>query len=791
MSSISPKADNPKAEVRRRPASALATKLWEITQALEEHLADPRDVLETLVSSVAKGEPAEATWELLHRAASRDKKVSELAQEYEQIAHDKRIKLLAPEQQAFIFRQAAEFFSSVYGDADLAVGYAERAYTVAPESEGTFALLESLLTGTGRLARLARLYAESAERSADHEAKRLLLGRAFGIAGVLDDGDELVIDTGRRILEIAPEEDSVRDAVMQRLIAAGRHADVVDLLEKALAREPAPAPEEARLHREQLIDLCFTVLQSPERALTHLEGLLALDPTHEMARKAAEGMLEHKQLMPRAAAALSDAYQAAGELDRAVSMLTFELKHVRGPRRVEVQRRLAILRQDVLGDVSGALELLGPVVAGDPGDDALRQRYVALSLALNQPDQAARLLSRALSTHRDSGVRARVGVDVGNVYVRSGDLKRAHLAFSKVLESSADPGASLEAARRMADLFSDTLDSAELARVLETIVRLEPERETRQAAARRLARLADGELGDAERAIVAWRALVGSPWTDEALSRLDALYEQAGDQLGLSDVLAFRAERTRDPVEARELAVRALELRTAGARDSEASIAAYQSFAERFGPSRELHARLVPLLEQTGRFAELAEVLLREIELVQPSERGALWARLGQVRLSRLSDARGALDAFARAFSLDASDRAARAGLERLLAIESTRIAAADLLEPVYRASATPAELLKVLEARAEGESTAEARLAARDEVIYLSENELADPDRALEHAVRALRDALENEPSAAGDWSVVVLRLAPACTSPTRRAELLLWAAGSLDVLSQESFEL
>src|SRR5690606_40740872 len=130
----------------------------------------------------------------------------ELAQEYEQIAHDKRIKLLAPEQQSFIFRQTAEFFSSVYGDVDLAVGYAERAYGVAPDNESAFALLESLLTGTGRLARLARLYLESAERVADVEQKRVLLGRAFGIAGALDDADDLVIEAGRRILDIVPEE---------------------------------------------------------------------------------------------------------------------------------------------------------------------------------------------------------------------------------------------------------------------------------------------------------------------------------------------------------------------------------------------------------------------------------------------------------------------------------------------------------------------------------------------------------------------------------------------------------
>jgi tetratricopeptide (TPR) repeat protein len=479
-----------------------------------------------------------------------------------------------------------------------------------------------------------------------------------------------------------------------------------------------------------------------------------------MALKSAEGLLEHKQLMPRAAAALSDAFLHSSNTERAVSMLTFELKHVRGPRRVEVQRRLGILRQDALGDLSGALELLAPVVAGDPGDDALRQRFVGLSLSLNQPEQAARLLSRALSTHRDPSVRARVGVDVGGVYLRSGDLKRAQAAFNKVLETGGDAPSLLEAARRIAEQFAEGTDLKQFAGVLETIVKLEPEKEPRQAAARRLARLAD-ELADKPRAVVAFRALVGSPWTDEALTRLETAYRESGDDIGLSDVFAFRAERAKDRNEARELAVKALDLRTAKVRDTEEAISAYRSFGERFGPSRELHARLLPLLEQYGRFQEYAETLAAEAQLVERDERAQLYGRLGQVRLSRLSDAKGALEAFRDAIAIEPEERSARAGLERLLAVESTRLAAASLLEPLVRATGTPAE------------------------------HELGEKDRALEIAVRALRDSLEHEQSAVNDWISVVQRLAPSASNPSRRAELLLWGIESAEISSRELFEL
>ena len=69
----------PTAEGRRRPVSVLALKLWEIAEALEQRLDNPAEVLEMLVTAVAKGEQPVDAWQRLHTAAQRHDKLAELA----------------------------------------------------------------------------------------------------------------------------------------------------------------------------------------------------------------------------------------------------------------------------------------------------------------------------------------------------------------------------------------------------------------------------------------------------------------------------------------------------------------------------------------------------------------------------------------------------------------------------------------------------------------------------------------------------------------------------------------
>jgi tetratricopeptide (TPR) repeat protein len=791
MTTAPPKSElpAPKTEAKRR-GSVLALKLFEIAEALEERLDDPSAVLELLVNAVAKGEQPLEAWERLHQAAVRHDKVSDLAMAYEQVAADKRTKLLTGEQQVFIYLRAARFFQLELADTEGAIAYAERAAAAVPGHGEAFELLEALYGIANKPARLAELYVDASSRAQEAEVKLQLLRRAAELLRDLPQSDEIAMDVAQRILKLSPGDAGARDGLVQRLLSRGRHKEVVDVYEHALKREPPPDPAEALALREQLVDLCLGPLKDVTRALAHIEGVLQLAPSHPAAHAAAESLLENRAHAGRAAAALSDAYERSGRTDRAIAMLSFELKTVRGARRVEVQRRLGILRQDVLSDPAGALELLGPVVAGNPGDDELRRRFVTLSFGLSQPELAARLLSRALATSKDNAVRARVGADVGQVYLKSGDVKRAKAAFQQVLDLGERDSASLVAARALCELSTESAELKQLLAALTLVVELEPEREPRQAAARRLARLCDGDVKDVDRSIVAFRALIGSPWTDEALRRLETLYREANDDDGLAEVLFHRAERTKEPEEARALAWSAAELATEKGRNFEGAIELWEKLMEQFGPTLEAHRRLMPLLVRAKRFFEVCELVEQEIAWAAPAERPALWMELAELRMTRLADPEGALRAYQEALALEPGHRAARAAVEKLLLLPDTRELAAEILEPVLRNEEPSEALLRVLEVRAELAPSAVQKLALLREASVIAASALHDPERALELSGSGLGIALRERREELGDWLSLTLSARDHGSAP-HRAAVLNAALGDAAVDSVEVFEL
>jgi hypothetical protein len=196
MTTAPPKSEAQKPETKRRAVSVLALKLYEIAEALEERLDDAGAVLELLVNALAKGEAPGEAWERLHRAAVRFDKISDLAMAYEQVATDKRIKLLTGEQQAFIYLRASEFFQAELGDVEGAIGYAERAAAAVPGYGEAFPVLERLYGMSGKSARLAELYADASSRALEPDVKLQLLRRAAELLRDPASGDDLAIDVG-------------------------------------------------------------------------------------------------------------------------------------------------------------------------------------------------------------------------------------------------------------------------------------------------------------------------------------------------------------------------------------------------------------------------------------------------------------------------------------------------------------------------------------------------------------------------------------------------------------------
>jgi tetratricopeptide (TPR) repeat protein len=385
--------------------------------------------------------------------------------------------------------QAANFVAYILQHPKEAVAYAERALHAMPGNDAACALLERLLGDEASRPRLTAIYFEASRRVSEAGRSLALSSRAVELAFELPADSELGLEVLEAQLELDPRAEVEREELVNRYLSMGRRADAVRTVERALEAAGSDLGSgQARVWREQLLTL-YAEEGQHDAAIAHIEALLAGDASHAAALSAAEALVEHRVVGGRAAAALSKAYDQAGRTDSAIEMLSLELKRVRGLRRVEVQRRLAVLRQDVLGDRAGALSLLGPVVAGDPGDDELRQRFIELSLSLDQPQQAARLLARALASSKDPGVRTRVSADVGEGFLKTGDVRRAQAAFEQALEAGAGAGAVLRAARALCELYVAGSDTPRLAGALELVVRNEPGQEARQAAARRLARL--------------------------------------------------------------------------------------------------------------------------------------------------------------------------------------------------------------------------------------------------------------------------------------------------------------
>ncbi|WP_437828702.1 tetratricopeptide repeat protein [Sorangium sp. So ce1153] len=797
-------------------SARVSFRIENLEAALEQGIDNEAAALDVLVAAAAKGNPHPELWAKLHEATARDDRFSELAFAYERFAGERRFGMLPQAAQAEFLVHAAEFLADSFGDPGGARPYLERALSVLPSHQEAFYRLERILVEANEPPKLADLYALAANHRADRAEQLSLLRRAFELIEASGKEEERAIKLLQQILRIDPADASARWALEARYARAGRMQDVARLLEQALTAEPPPpdAPE----IRARLIDLYSGPLKEIERALPHVEEVLAHDPAHEAAFRAGEALLGRKTALVRAAAALESAHARLGKAQDAARMMTLQIENLRGPRRVEVQKRLVELLFQKLGDLASAFALSEQILAVDPSDEAVRERFLALAPALDRRMDAARVLVRASSGAKDKPLRARIAAELGELYEGLGDGKRARAAFLQALDGEPDGAAVRRAARGLAKLCERERDARGLAGALERLVEAETDAEAREAAAERLARLYEEELGDTAGAIAAYRRLAeaGSSREPRALAALERLYEATAAHDGLAWVLERRAEAEPDRRAARELAFRAAELRTRLA-DLPAAVAAWRRYLAAFGPSREAHARLIPLLEQERRWAELESLLEAEAELAAGQERASVLARIGAIRMARLDDPAGAIAAYRGALALDPTDRPSRLALEKMLGpapgsgaggsgVESSpsrqsahlhltddqRLAACAVLEPIARKEGAAPLLVRVLETRAEiapvvwtpgaaapAPADVSGRLAALEEAVSVAERELRDPKRALDLAARALTLATASAPERLARWVAEVERLTEHGSESARRAPALAGALG------------
>ena len=761
--------------------SKVSLRVENLGEVLSQKLENETAILEALLVALAKGHPHPELWQRLHDAALRDDRLAEVAFAYERISQDRRLRIMPAQSQAQVALHAADFFAECFGDLDGASSALERVLSLVPGHPEAFQKLVGIAERRGDTDKLVQLCLSMAGPKADRDTQLSFLRRALELS--IDGDDERTIKIATQLLRLEPADEQALAVAEHRLLAAARFSDVAKMLEQALAAAAPTLDRNSMLRmRVRLIELYDTKLAEIERAMPHVEEVLSALPSHDVARKTASRLLEHKAMAPRAAAALAGVYEADGDTDGVARMLTLQVEQLRGPKKTEAQKRLAKL-QLASGDEASALANLEAVVLADASDEEARQAFVDACLSQNKLQDAARVLSRGAAGAKDPGLRGRVNADLARVHIVLGDFKRAKTVLANVLDTAGDDAAILAASRQILPLFEEGKESRQIAATLEKLGKLEPEPAAQAAAWMQLAALAENELDDPETAIEALRSVMEVAPSREANEGLERLYEASGKHAELADLLERRAASLGVTDEGRALSLRVAKLR-GSAGDRNAAIDAFTKMNETFGPSREVNALLVPLLEQAKRTEELLAVLASEIALSEEPQHPPVLLKIAHIA-SKAGDTARALSTYASVLAIVSDEPTARAHVERAMRDGEHRLAAADILAPIFESERDTAGRIHALDVRADFATSIDERLAALEEGSALASAHPSEQGKALGLAGRGLMLAMDTDVSRIGPWIDRIEELVPSSGIETA-AQTLALALGDRPIDSE-----
>ncbi|HSN29718.1 MAG TPA: hypothetical protein VLT45_25700, partial [Kofleriaceae bacterium] len=172
------------------------------------------------------------------------------------------------------------------------------------------------------------------------------------------------------------------------------------------------------------------------------------------------------------------------------------------------------------------------------------------------------------------------------------------------------------------------------------------------------------------------------------------------------------------------------------------AIAAWLEVLDRDGEHARALAELARLYGAAGRHADLLDVRERQAALAQGDEQIALHVEIAKLYGGPLGRPTDALDRWAYILQQEPQHGEALASVERALGDLDLRVSAADVLRPIYAATAQDERLAQLSLRQSEWTDDQTTKLRALAEVVQLREHRLADKAGAFEAQLLALRHA-------------------------------------------------
>jgi len=718
----------------------LLRRLAKLHEEQEENYEAALDVTAKLLGEDLTDESTWAELERLARVANAEERLAEVyAGELDKIASDEP-------STARLAHRTGELFEA-QKKAPRALHFYRRAYTFSPEEEqGAFAAIDRLLTEGAKPVERVALYRDALEYRTDPESRIATLHTIAKIEEEELAGDDDAIATHRSILDVDETETPALDALARLYTRRERFRDLADLQRRRA--EQSALPEEEARWRLALGRILQDNLGETAAAIDELEAVLALvspqaTDTGRATVVTLEGLVAVGEHRGRVVDLLRPIYEQADDWQKLVDVGQHRFALATTPgEKVSVLRDTAKLLEERGGDRDKAFDCLREAFVLDPDDGDTREELDRLAIATERWDALAAAYEAGAATMDGIGQRELLEALAKLHDKRRDDPRKALDAWDRLFRLDESDWRPLDEMDQLATLLSDWTT---LVRVLAKRAELTSGDEERASLWRRIGEARRDMLDDPQGSIDAYeRALELEADSAFTLDNIIALYEERNDAARLVDLYRRRVELCgeEDQDLKHRLLLDAARCYEVGLNDRrEAVVLLGQALATKPGDT-EVMQRLSLLYEGEKMWPELLDNLRAQVEAQSdPPARALLTRRIGRLLATELDDHAKALEAFREVLAIGYDDEAALAVREVGESRDELRLEAAEILEPVLRASGKYAALADALELRLRAQTDPGDRAATLRKIALVSEISLSDLVRAESALLRAVAE--------------------------------------------------
>jgi tetratricopeptide (TPR) repeat protein len=665
-----------------------------IAQLKEEHLADPAGAIESWRKVTNVRDDSDPAWRALERLYAQEKRDRDLVAVLEKRA---TLSNDVAEQKELGYRTAALYESSLK-EPESAIAAWRQVLTLDEDDRGALDALEKLYAQKGAHRDLAAVVQHKVELTYDEPEKRQL---RFQLARIheKDLRDTFAaIDQYKAVLTATPND---REALTEvaRLYEGERlwsdHLEAIDALTELASGQ-------------EKVDLSFRAAEVVEKQIGEVEHAVQryaavlnsepprpLTPFHAGARAALERLAKDETTRQQAADVLEPFYEARNEHPALIELFELRLAAASDP----VERRALLARiaerdEKGVGDLAAAFAAWGRVLVEDPGDLEAQKELERLAETDGRVASLAGVYEERLAAAFDPEVQRGLAWKLGQIYDHKlGDDEKAIRAYNKTLELPAPEGESdREPLAALDRLLLRGRRWRELGEVLQREAEVASDPGEQAELFFRLGALRAGELVDLDGALTAFK------------DALDRVPSHAGARQGLEGLLGSTAH-----------AGAALDV-------------------------------LEPLYESDGNHEKLVQLWEVRLGITDgASDQVRLLERIAETAEKQLRDAQKALDAMARAATLEPSELRLLDEVERLAEASSSAGSAGEIFEKILDGGLKPEVAREVgLRTARLWERLQDGRAEKRYRAVLAVDGESTEALESLDRIYRVRGDAAQ-----------------------------------------------